>query len=331
MTKNYTQLSLVQRYQIEAFFKAGMKQKFIAEKIGVHPSTISRELRRNTAARGRKAGIYEAERAQQKTVRRHQDKPKLLKFDDRMKEYAVEMLQEKKWSPELISQKGTETGKCPVSHEWLYHWIWDCKHGNRQREKRFKKLYTHLKHGRRRRKRGNRKDTRGIIPGRTPISKRPKIVNRRTRLGDIEVDLMIGKDHKSALLVMTDRTTLHTRLKKLAGKHATQVKKAMIKTLKKVPYPIKTLTFDNDMAFSQHLQVGKALGAETFFTRPYTSQDKGTVENRIGVIRRFYPKKTDLAHVTVKDVNNVEKLLNNRPVRKFKYKSPNQKLLEKLH
>ena len=100
------------------------------------------------AVRGRKAGIYEAERAQQKTARRHQDKPKLLKFDDRMKEYALEMLQEKKWSPELISQKGTETGKCPVSHEWLYHWIWDCKHGNKQREKRYKKLYTHLKHGR---------------------------------------------------------------------------------------------------------------------------------------------------------------------------------------
>jgi transposase, IS30 family len=112
MTKNYTQLSLVQRCQIEAFFKAGMKQKFIAEMIGVHPSTISRELRRIMAARGRKAGIYEAERAQQKTERRHQDKPKLLKFDDRMKEYAVEMLQEKKWSPELISQKGKETGKC---------------------------------------------------------------------------------------------------------------------------------------------------------------------------------------------------------------------------
>ena len=105
----------------------------------------------------------------------------------------------------------------------------------------------------------------------------------------------------------------------------------MIQTLKKVPYPIKTLTFDNDMAFSQHLQLGKALGAETFFTRPYSSQDKGTVKNRIGVIRRFYPKKTDLTDVTVKDVKHVEKLLNNRPVRKFKYKSPNQKLLEKLH
>jgi transposase, IS30 family len=116
-------------------------------------------------------------------------------------------------------------------------------------------------------------------------------MNRWTRLVDIEVDLMIRKDHKSALMVMTDRTTLQTRLKKLAGKQATQVKKVMIQTLKKVPYPIKTLTFDNEMAFSQHLLAGKALGAETFHTRPYTSQDKGTVENRLGVIRIFFSVK----------------------------------------
>jgi IS30 family transposase len=115
----------------------------------------------------------------------------------------------------------------------MYLWIWNCKHVNRQREKIFKQLYTHLKH--RRRKRGNRKDTRGIISGRTPVSKRPKSMDRRARLGDIEVDLMIGKDHKSTLLVMTDRTTLQTCLKKLAGKHATQVKKDIIQTLKKFP------------------------------------------------------------------------------------------------
>ena len=85
-------------------------------------------------------------------------------------------------------------------------------------------------------------------------------------MGDIEVDLMIGENHKSALLVITDGTTLQIHLKKLAGKHARQVKKAMIQTLKKVPYPIKTMTFDNDMAFSLHIQVDKVLGAEIHFT-----------------------------------------------------------------
>jgi len=101
--------------------------------------------------------------------------------------------------------------------------------------------------------------------------------------------------------------------------------------LKSNLYPIKTLTFDNDKAFSEHLTIGQIVGAYTFLTRPYTSQDKGTVENRIGVIRRFYPKKTDLAHVSDDEIQRVEQLLNDRPVRKFKYKSPKQKLLEKLH
>ena len=304
-----------------------MKQKFIAVQVGVHPSTISRELNRNIASRGRTAGLYSAERAQKKAQTRHEEKPKLIKFDTKLKETAAAMLIEKKWSPELISR----SGDCPVSHEIIYRWIWGCKHGNKQREKKFKKLYKHLKHGRRRRKRGNRKDNRGVISGRIPISERPKIVERRSRLGDVEVDLMIGKNHKYSLLVMTDRATLHTRLKKLPGKQAHDVKKAMVETLKNNPYPIKTLTFDNDKAFSEHLAIGKILGAYTFFTRPYTSQDKGTVENRIGVIRRFYPKKTDLSHVSDDEIQRVEQLLNDRPVRKFKYKSPKQKLLEKLH
>ena len=109
----------------------------------------------------------------------------------------------------MISQKGTEKGKWSVSHEWLYHWIWDCKRGSRQRGKDIQEaLYTHIKNGRIRRKRGNQKYTRGIIPGRTPISKRPNILDRRTRLGNVEVDLMIGRDYKCALLVMTDRTIM---------------------------------------------------------------------------------------------------------------------------
>jgi len=330
MTKNYNQLSLVQRYQIEAFWKAGMKQKFIAEQIGVHPSTVSRELDRNIGKRGRKSGMYEASQAQYRAEKQHREKPKLVKFDHGMKLYISEKLSNEKWSPEYISTKGKETGKCLVSHEWIYRWIWACKHSNKRQLKGFKTLYTLLKHGRRHRKRGNRKDNRGIIPGRISITERPPIVDQRTRLGDYEVDLMIGKDHKSALLVVLDRTTLQTRLKKLRGKNASFVKQAVIQAVKKNPYPAKTITFDNDKAFSLHRDIGKALEADTFFARPYTSQDKGSVENRIGIIRRFFPKKTDLNHISIKDLNQVEKQLNERPVRKFNYKSPNQKLQEKI-
>lgn len=330
MTKNYKQLSLVQRYQIEAFIKAGMKQKNIAEYLGVSPSTISRELKRNTAQRGRTAKTYLATNAQRRTALRHQLKPKFVKFNESMKDQAVKWLTVEKWSPELISFKGNQTGACPVSIEWLYQWIWQSKHGNKLADKPYKRIYLHLKHGRRRRKRGNRKDSRGVIPNRVPIEKRPKIVEKRIRPGDMEVDFMMGKNHKGALLVMTDRATLHTSLHKLSNRRSETVSKAIIKNLEQVEYPMHTVTFDNDLGFANHREVAEALNVDTYFTRPYTSQDKGTVENRIGQLRRFFPKKTDLSTVTNKQVKQVEKLLNNRPVRKFNYLTPNQVLQEKI-
>lgn len=330
MTKNYTQLSLIQRYQIEAFIKAGMKQKKIAEHLGVNPSTISRELKRNTAQRGRTAGTYWATNAQRRTEQRHQFKPKLVKFNLAMKKQAVRWLSKEKWSPELISVKGKETGKCPLSIEWLYRWIWQSKHGNKAADKPYKRIYLHLKHARRRKKRTNQKDNRGIIPNRVPIEKRPKIVGKRNRPGDIEVDFMMGKNHKGALLVMTDRATLHTSLHKLSNRRSETVSKAIIKKLEQADYPMHTVTFDNDLGFANHTEVAEALNVDTYFTRPYTSQDKGTVENRIGQIRRFFPKKTDLSMVTDYQVKRVEQLLNNRPVRKFNYLTPNQVLQQKI-
>ena len=330
MSKNYTQLSLVQRYQIEALIKAGMKQKMIAANIGVDPSTVSRELSRNIAQRGRTAGEYVASNAQRKTDHRHHIKHKVVKFSPKMKGQAVRWLSEEKWSPEIISVVGNKTGKCPMSIESLYQWIWQSKHGNKAADKPFKKIYNLLKHGKRRRKRGSRKDSRGIIHDRVPIDKRPKVVKKRKRPGDIEVDFMIGKNHKGALLVMTDRATLHTKLHKLENRSSNTVSKTMIKSLVKSKHPIHTITFDNDKGFADHMVVAKALNDDTYFTRPYTSQDKGTVENRIGQLRRFFPKKTDLSRVTSDQVKRVEKLLNKRPVRKFNYKTPKQVLLEKI-
>jgi IS30 family transposase len=232
MSKNYTQLGLVQRYQIEAFLKAGMKQKNIAEAIKVNPSTISRELSRNTAKRGRTAGEYVADNAQRKAEQRHHNKPKAVKFSAQMKEQAVSWLSVEKWSPEIISVEGHKSGKCPMSIESLYQWIWQCKHGNKEADRPYKKIYTHLKHGRRRRKRGNRKDSRGVIHNRVSIEKRLKIVEKRSRRGILR-DFMLGKNHKGALLVMTDRATLHTSLHKLEHRQSNEVGKAIIKKLKK--------------------------------------------------------------------------------------------------
>jgi transposase, IS30 family len=329
MSKNYTQLSLGQRYQIEALWKAGNRQKNIAALVGVHPSTVSRELARNVPKRGRTAGMYVAENAQRKTAERHQSKPKLVKFNAETKFLVARQLTEEKWSPELIANC-PPSGSVKLSHETIYQWIWECKHSNRRQDRPFKRLHKSLRHGHRRRKRGNIKDSRGQISNRVGIEKRPAIVKKRKRLGDIEADLMMGKNHKGALLVLTDRASLYSRIEKLSSKESKGVSKAIIKRLKHHKQIVQTLTFDNDQAFSDHERIGSVLQAKTYFTRPYTSQDKGTVENRIGVIRRFLPKKTDLSLVTTEEIKEIERKINNRPIRKFKYKTAKQVLLEKI-
>ena len=112
-------------------------------------------------------------------------------------------------------------------------------------------------------------------------------------------------------------------IEKLNSKNADEVYQKMYKRLTNFDSSwIKTITFDNGKEFAYHSKIGKDVNAKTYFTRPYTSQDKGTVENRIGVIRRFFPKKTDLREVSVKRIKEVEKLLNYRPIRKFNYNDP---------
>ncbi len=330
MSKNYKQLSSEQRYQIEALLLNGTNQKAIANIIKVSPSTVCRELKRNVAKRGRGALEYHAKNAQRRTNQRHTEKPKHIRFTDEMKVYARKKLKEDKLSPELIEVEGKRECGDFVSHETVYKWLWQTKAGNKREDRQDKQLYKHLAHGRRRRKRGNRRDSRGLIQNRVSIEHRSKEVVKRKRLGDIEVDLMMGKDHKGAILVMIDRASLYTKLELLPSKDSKAISNKIIRRWRKEKGIIKTITFDNDQAFSQHQKVAQNLYAKTYFTRPYTSQDKGSVENRIGVLRRFFPKKTDLRMVTKNDVKEAETKLNNRPVRKFNYKTPNKVFSEKI-
>jgi transposase, IS30 family len=323
MTKSYSQLTLEQRYKIEALLKANKSQTEIAAILDVHKSTISRELSRNTPKRGKSAKIYLGQAAQHKTAIRHIEKHKFIKFSADLKKDMQFLMEDKKYSPELIHAYWQKNNKASVSHETMYKFIWECKHTNKRENRKYKNLYKNLKHGKRRRKRGNYKDTRGLIPNRVPIEKRPSAVKKRKRFGDFEIDLIMGKNHKSALLVMVDRATLKTEIQKLEGKNASIIAKYIIKRLRKYQ-SLKTLTFDNDQAFAQHEKIAKILKVKTFFTRPYTSQDKGTIENRNGVIRQFFPKKTDFNLIDLKEIRRVQKEINNRLIRKFKYLTPNE-------
>jgi transposase, IS30 family len=239
-----------------------------------------------------------------------------------------EMMRVEKLSPELIWARCIKEGKECVSHETIYKHIWMAKKSNRQEHRLDKQLYKCLKHGKRRRKRGNYSDSRGLIPNRVSIEQRPEIVAQRERLGDLEVDLIIGKNHQGGLLVTLDRASLKTTINKIESKDSKKITALILKRMKNQSH-IKTMTFDNDQAFCMHEKIAQVLNIDTFFTRPYTSQDKGSIENRNGVIRRFFPKKTDFSLVTEQEVKNVENLINNRPIRKFGYKSANEVHLSK--
>jgi len=306
---------------------AGHNQSEIAALIGVHRSTVSRELKRNIGSRGSHAGSYLGRLAVRKTSQRHRSKSKHVRFTKELKDQAASWLRNERLSPELIAVEWRELGIDGVSAEWIYQWIWESKLRSRSRDRPYKDLYAYLKNARRHARRGNHKDTRGAIKNRVSIEQRPKIVEERSRLGDIEVDLMMGKDHKSALLVMVDRATLITKMDKLEGKDAARVSEIIQNRIERIGSSwIKTMTFDNGKEFSRHQDIADRYNVKTFFTRPYTSQDKGTVENRIGLIRRWLPKGTDLRCVTDREIEKIQYYINRRRIRKFGYISPIDKL-----
>lgn len=320
MTK-YSHLSQEQRYQIEALLIAGKSFSEIGFQLGFHRSTISREVKRNSSYKpgGRS---YSAAKAHKKTLRRHRHKPKFTKFSLAMKNRIIRWLKQEKFSPEIMSYLGREVDPSFVSHEAIYQWIWNMKDNHFQKNRPYKHLYRFLKNYRRHRKRGNRRDSRGSIPGRVSIERRPSIINNRERLGDLEVDLVLGLNHQPGLIVLLDRVTLKTQLIKLDSRDSRQVASKIIKRLKGYDW-IKSITYDNDISFYHHQKINRQLGTKSYFTRPFTSQDKGSVENRIGIIRRFFPKRTDFTKISAQRISAVEKLINNRPVRKFNYRSPN--------
>ena len=323
--KKYKQLSPEQRYTIECLLKEGYTQTQISEAIGKSKSTISREIKRNVNKRGKHAGKYDSKRAQIKTNKRHKAKRKYKSLEEWHLKYIREKLKEERWSPEYISERGKLLYGHFVSHETIYKYIWKCKFSNKRRYLKDKDLHKFLRHHKRRQKRKNIKQNKGCIPNRVSIEKRPKIVNERKRKGDLEIDLMMGSNHKPGLIVITDRKTVETKLIKITTKKSRDIANKIINKMKSIKEEIHTMTFDNGLEFADHERVAEILNVKTYFTRPYTSQDKGAVENRIGVIRRFFPKGTDISKVHYNTIKSVEVKLNNRPLGKFNYLTPLEK------
>lgn len=305
-----------QRYTIKSLLAQGVKVPKIAKTIAKDKSSVYREIERN---KDQRTGIYCENLAQRKCKKRHKDKPKFIKLSLEVEERIVKLLK-KDYSPEQIAGYCQKEGLACVSYERIYQYIWlDKKKGGR--------LYEHLRQrGRKYRKRGAKRDKRGLIANRTPISNRPAIVEKRVRFGDIEVDTVIGKNHKSALVTINDRASGMLKMKKVSKKDAKSVADAIIEELQDwIPY-IKTLTSDNGKEFAEHQRIAEALTIDFFFAEPYHSWQRGSNENLNGLIRQYFPKKTDFSKVSEQEIKEVEKQINQRPRKRLHYKNPEQEM-----
>lgn len=312
----FSQLREEERITIEVLLNQGLSCTSISRVLNRSVSTISREIKRN----GPK--VYRAAKAQYFTGLRHRQKRKHSVFDKSMKRFIVIQLRKKKWSPEMIADAGKRWRIDFISTEWIYQWIWKMKFSQAKDDRQFSHLYEYLRHAFRKRKRSRKRHNRGNILHRKWIDERPAPASQRKREGDLEADIMLGKDRKPGLLVALDRKTRMTWLRKLSTKDSCYVigkLKGICRQIRKV----KTITLDNDQSFAEHYKLNK-MEIQTFFTHPYSSQEKGSVENRIGLIRMFFPKQTVFSEITYQKVQQVQKIINNRPMRMFNYKSPKE-------
>jgi IS30 family transposase len=314
--KLFTHLSKEERIKIEVLLNEGLSFSGIAKRLNRSVSTISREVSRNGPKR------YGATRAHYFTGLRHRQKRKHSVFDQSMKRFIELQLRLKRWSPELISVRGRAWRRDFISAEWIYQWIWAMKFSMCGSDKQYQKLYKYLKYSSRRRRRGRKRNMRGNIIGRKWIEKRSELANGRKRKGDLEADIILGKDRQPGLLVALDRKSRKAWLRKLRIKDTDYVMRKLASICSEIGN-VKTVTLDNDQSFAEHYRLNRA-GIKTFFTHPYSSQEKGSVENRIGIIRMFFPKKTDFRHVNEQQVRRVQNIINERPLRMFNYKCPNE-------
>ncbi|MBP8823980.1 MAG: IS30 family transposase [Flavobacteriales bacterium] len=301
-----------QRCIIQRMKKAGHQQKLIAEALGKSESSISREIRRNCDQR---SGAYRAELAARKSTQRKKEKPKAVRFTAAMRT-EVERQLAQKLSPEQIVGLALREGRDMVSHERIYQHIW-------QDKKRGGHLHEHLRtRGKRYRKRGAAKDSRGIIKGRVDIDQRPAIVEKRKRVGDLEMDTIIGRKHKGAIVTINDRASGMLLMRKVPRKESALVAQAAIDALRPWKPLLHTATSDNGKEFADHERIARKLQLDFFFAKPYHSWERGSNENLNGLIRQYIPKQADFDTLSDEFIQHVQDQINRRPRKRFNFVAP---------
>lgn len=304
-------LTVEQRYVIAALHKRGVRKKDIAQEIGVHKSTIGRELKRNATKTGRynpnEAEMYAQERKERFCFTRKFTK----EIEQRIRDYLVL----EQWSPEQIVGWCQKHNTAMVSVERIYQFI-------RQDKENGGKLHQHTRHKLKHRKRpvgqeGSR------IKDRTSIEQRPEKVNKREEFGHFEMDLVVGKNHQGAILTLTERVTKFFFCRYLPhGKTAVKVAQAVNEVLLPYKNHVQSITTDNGLEFAEHKLIAKKLNAAIYFTHPYSSWEKGQIEYSNKLLRQYIPKHQIINQSNTHHLKEIQMKINNRPRKNLNFEKP---------
>lgn len=318
MTK-YTRLNFEERIKLTVYKESGISLSEIAQKLGRHKSTISRELQRFPYS-------YTADKAQKEAQRKAGTRHDSKRLDTNKALYReVYNLLKKRWSPPQIvaylKQRYANDKHMQLSHESIYTYIYLLPRGALRKE-----LVGYLRqHKKSRYRRKGSRDKRGTIPDMISIEERPAEVANRSLAGHWEGDLIIGKGHKTAMGTIVERKTRTVILVPLKNKDASSVRKAFERELKRLPAQmLRSLTYDQGTEMTEHKLFTANTKMKVYFCHPASPWERGTNENTNMLIRQYFPKKTDFSTITRKEIKRVQHELNERPRKTLNWLSPKQ-------
>jgi IS30 family transposase len=312
MNEKYHRLCAGDRRVIHNMSQAGICQAEIGRAIGFSQSTISKELVRNRGQRGYRAG--QADRLARERGKLKKSRPRVVVGELK---YEVEARLRMKHSPDQISNRLAMEGM-EVSHESIYrHVARDRKEGG--------DLWRELRiNGKRRYRRRSKVGRVGKIPDRVGIDRRPTVISARRRYGDWEADLIVGVPGGGHLLSLYERKSRLGKLRHLPDKSSVETAMGVVTVLRNLV--VISLTYDNGLEFAMHGFVNELLDCESYFCNPYSSWEKGGVENFNGLVRQYFPKGTDFQSTSASLLQAVEDEINNRPRNILNYRCPNELL-----
>lgn len=311
----YQHLTLEERSMIAPMRILGWSIRDIATQLGRAPSTISRELRRNSDGTGAYASYWAHRDAQR---RRRAVRHSCL-TSGVLATYVQEKLQ-CRWSPEQIAHRVRldypHASAMRISHQTIYMWLAE-DHRTGGSWSRY------LRHHRRRRKRYGSGPRAPRIRGRVSLADRPAIAHRRGRIGDWEGDLVVGRGQSGFVATHVDRRSRFLLAAKVSRRTAAEVTAVTRKILQPLPRQVRrTLTVDNGSEWTAFRSLQRTLGLQVYFASPYAAWERGTNENTNGLLRDYFPKQTDFSMITARQLAYVVEELNNRPRKCLAYRTP---------